>query len=91
MERKGSSSGSEQVGIDFYGRSLIDEIQAQQHGRHAISFFHPSFKPLQCSAFDANAHALTDRGREPDLEVAVQCQENVRKLLLKFFLVENLK
>jgi len=79
------------IGVNFHGGGLIDKIQAQQNGRHAVTFLNPSFQPLQRTGLDADAHALTDRRGETNFQIHFQREKNVVQLLAKRFLIEDVE
>ena len=47
-------------------RSLIDEIQPQQHRIHPVALFHPTLHAPERARLDADLHALPDIRGEPD-------------------------
>ena len=48
------------ISRDLHGSSLSDEIQAQQHRRHAVAFLDPPFHAPQRAGFDFHATPRAD-------------------------------
>jgi len=85
------SGGSQLVGVNFDRSGPVDEVQAQQHGGHALAPLDPALEALQRAGFDAHTHALADGWRQPHLQVRFQGEKDVPQLPLKRFRVENFK
>lgn len=85
------SSGNEEVGINFYGGGLVDEIETQQHACHAMALFNPSLQSLQRAGFDAHPHALADGRHQTHLQIGFQGDENIIELAAKRVLIEHFK
>ena len=81
----------EQVGVELDCCRLVDEIQAQQHGRHAVTMLDPSLQALQWAGLDAHAHAFAKGRRQAHLQVRFQGREDVLQLPVKRLLIEDFK
>jgi hypothetical protein len=79
------------IRIHFDRGGPVDEIQAQQHGCHAVAPLDPSLEALQRAGFDAHAHAFADGRGQSHLQVRFQSEEDVLQLLLKDFLIEHIE
>ena len=84
-------NGLEEVRFEFDGGGLVDEIQAQQNGRHAVPALDPPFDSLQRATLDPHAHAHADGRGQANTNPRVESQQDVLQLLLESTLVEDLK
>ena len=85
------SGGCQLIRVNFDCGGPVDEIQAQQHGGHAVTPLDPALEALQRAGFDAHAHALADGRHQAHLQVRFQSEEDVLQLSLKRFLIEYLE
>ncbi len=85
------SCWNEEVGINFYGGGLVDEVETQQHSSHAMAFFNPSLQSLQRAGLDAHPHALADGRHQTHLQIGFQGDENIIELAAKRVLIEHFK
>ncbi len=86
----GKIGGSNQLQIgrvNFHRGGLTDEIQANEHGVHAIALLDPAFNAAQRAMGYFHAAAFPDGGCETNFEIGVQGTQDFAQLVDEEFLI----